>query len=76
MEGFTYVRLPGYGGGTIEFYQDDVIRDEDGTATYLEGAYTTSEGNSFWGRLRFEDGRPIELEIVNTDGHTIGYRYF
>ena len=76
MDDLTYMRLPGYRGGTIEYYREDAVRDEDGVITYLEGVFTSLDGNSFWGRLSFEDGKPEELELLDVNGSTIDYIYF
>ena len=76
MDDLNYMRLPGYRGGTIEYYQEDAVRDEDDVITYLEGVFTSLDGNSFWGRLSFEDGKPEELELLDVNGSTIDYIYF
>ena len=76
MDELTYMRLPGYRGGTIEYYQEDAVRDEDDVINYLEGVFTSREGNSFWGRLSLEDGKPEELELLDVNGNTIDYIYF
>ena len=76
MDDLNYMRLPGYCGGTIEYSQEDAVRNEDDVITYLEGVFTSRGGNSFWGRLIFEDGKPDELELLDVNGSTIDYIYF
>ena len=33
MDDLTNMRLAGYRGGTIEYYREDAVREEDGTIT-------------------------------------------
>ena len=62
-------------GIEIQYYECDVIYDEDDNMVHLEGP-CEKDGENYWAKLNFENGLPTDLDLFDQSGDYTETIYF